>query len=144
MWVRVSYRGREDGWVLTANKRGAILLPAEGGAAAAALAFDAQEAAFAAAAASGADAAAPQDDSDRSLTGAKPKPAALDAGGSEDKPLNVGGGHGGKGAWVPPSEFPPGHEAGAAPPASVTAGEGAGGGGSSAGGGAAEYMTSLG
>ncbi|CAN0326445.1 unnamed protein product, partial [Ectocarpus fasciculatus] len=47
MWVRVSYRGREDGWVLTANKRGPILLPAEGGPAAASREFDAQEASFA-------------------------------------------------------------------------------------------------
>ncbi|CAM9940035.1 unnamed protein product, partial [Scytosiphon promiscuus] len=50
LWVRVSYRGREDGWALTANKRGPVLLPAEGGPAAASRAFDAQEAAFAAAA----------------------------------------------------------------------------------------------
>lgn len=143
MWVRVSYRGREDGWVLTANKRGPILLPAKDGAAAASQAFDAQEAAFAVAAAAAtsaaAHAAAPQDDSDRPLTGAKPIPAALDAGGgSDDQPLNVGGG--GNGAWVPPSEFPPGHEAGAgaaAPPAKATAGW-------SASAGDAEFMTSLG
>lgn len=159
MWVRVSYRGREDGWVLTANKRGPILLPAEGGPAAAAKAFDVQEAAFAAAAAaatSADDPAAPQDDGDRPLTGAKPKPKppALDAGGvnNEELPLNVGGG--GKGAWEPPSEFPPGHEsgagagagAGAVPPPDAPAREGAGGGGGggSASASAAEFMTSLG
>eukprot|EP00903_Cladosiphon_okamuranus_P008211 g7904.t1 len=153
MWVRVSYEGRENGWVLTANKRGPILLPAVGGgSAAASQAFDAQEAAFAAAETSAADeATAAQDDGDRPLTGVKPKPeppASNNAGGNDDQPLNVGGGGGGgNGAWVPPSEFPPGHEAGAgagagggagsAPPASAAAG-----GGASAGG--AEFMTSLG
>lgn len=91
MWVRVSYRGRDDGWVLTANKRGPMLLPAEGGPAAASREFDAQEAAFAAEAA--AAAAAVPDDDDRPLTGAK-----------------TAGGSGGNGqAWAPPSEFPPGH-----------------------------------
>lgn len=95
MWVRVSYRGRDDGWVLTANKRGPILLPAEGGDAAASREFDAQEAAFAAAAA--AAAAAVPDDDDRPLTGAK-----------------ADGGSGGNGAWAPPSEFPPGHSEAAA------------------------------
>ncbi|CAM9746584.1 unnamed protein product, partial [Ectocarpus sp. 13 AM-2016] len=29
LWARVSYRGREDGWMLTANKRGPILVPSE-------------------------------------------------------------------------------------------------------------------
>ena len=147
MWVRVSYRCREDGWVLTANKRGPMLLPVEGGPAAAAQAFDAQEAAFAEAAANAAAvAAAPPDDGDRPLTGAKPKPAALDAGGDEDRPLNAGGG--GKGAWVPPSEFPPGHEAGGgalAPKAEAAAAGGSGGGGGAGGGsGGAEFMTALG
>ncbi|CAB1120609.1 unnamed protein product [Ectocarpus sp. CCAP 1310/34] len=97
MWVRVSYRGREDGWVLTANKRGPILLPAEGDDAAASREFDAQEAAFAAEAAA---AAAVPDDDDRPLTGAK-----------------TDGGSGGNGAWAPPSEFPPGHSEEPAPPA---------------------------
>ncbi|CAN0520040.1 unnamed protein product, partial [Ectocarpus sp. 12 AP-2014] len=69
MWVRVSYRGRDDGWVLTANKRGPILLPAESGDAAASREFDAQEAAFAAEAAAAATAAAVPDDDDRPLTG---------------------------------------------------------------------------
>ncbi|CAN0353393.1 unnamed protein product, partial [Discosporangium mesarthrocarpum] len=27
LWVRVAYHGREDGWVLTANKRGPMLVP---------------------------------------------------------------------------------------------------------------------
>ena len=111
--MRVSYRGREDGWVLTANKRGPTLVPSEDQAAAVGE-FDAQEAAFAAEASSNADGALPEDAADRPLTGAKPRPApaasVLDAAGAagEDRPL----GGGGKGAWVPPSEFPPGHEAG--------------------------------
>ncbi|CAM9784392.1 unnamed protein product, partial [Laminaria digitata] len=29
LWVRMCYRGREDGWVLTANKRGPTLVPVE-------------------------------------------------------------------------------------------------------------------
>ena len=104
-WVRVSCHGREDGWVLTANKRGPTLVPAED-AVLAAEEFDAQEAAFAAAAAAPPSA----DGTDRPLTGAKPPPAPSDAVVAEDRPLSGGSGGGGKGAWVPPSEFPPGHE----------------------------------
>lgn len=29
LWVRIAYHGSSDGWVLTANKRGAMLTPAE-------------------------------------------------------------------------------------------------------------------
>ena len=123
------YRGREDGWVLTENKRGPTLVPSEDQAAAAGD-FEAQEAAFAAAAAA-ADGALPEDAADRPLTGAKPPPAAapapeaaVDAG--EDRPLSGGGGDG-KGSWVPPSEFPPGHEE-RATSASASAGGGSGGG----------------
>lgn len=130
MWVRVSYRGRENGWVLTANKRGPILLPAEGDAAEA---FDAQEASYAAATAGkpAATTLPPDDDDDRPLTGAKP-PAALGCATGEDLPLTASS----KGAWVPPSEFPPGHVEEVAGAAGET-GEGRGPGGS-------EYMTSLG
>ncbi|CAM9795118.1 unnamed protein product, partial [Ectocarpus sp. 4 AP-2014] len=105
LWVRVCYRGREDGWVLTANKRGPTLVPSEDQDSAAGE-FDAQEAAFA----SSSGGAVPEDPSDRPLTGAKPPPAAPTAatGDSEDRPLTGGG----KGAWVPPSEFPPGQEDG--------------------------------
>ncbi|CAM9215131.1 unnamed protein product, partial [Ectocarpus sp. 8 AP-2014] len=152
LWVRVCYRGREDGWVLTANKRGPTLVPSEDQASAAGE-FDAQEAAFAASNGG----AVPEDPSDRPLTGAKPPPAAPTAatGDGEDRPLTGGG----KGAWVPPSEFPPGQEDGP-----VGRGDGCGGGGakpspapedvadarkqadSSAGGAAvsSEYMTALG
>ncbi|CAN0204781.1 unnamed protein product, partial [Ectocarpus sp. 12 AP-2014] len=106
LWVRVCYRGREDGWVLTANKRGPTLVPSEDQASAAGE-FDAQEAAFAASSGG----ALPEDPADRPLTGAKPPPAAATAtGDSEDRPLTGGG----KGAWVPPSEFPPGDEDGPA------------------------------
>lgn len=101
--MRVSYRGREDGWILTSNKRGPTLAPAEDPTASAEK-FDAQEAEFAqAAAAAEASKHAPTSE-DRPLTGAK-RGAALNVGG--DRPLTGGGG---KGAWVPPSEFPPGHE----------------------------------
>lgn len=126
LWVRVSYRARDDGWVLTANKRGPTLVPAEDLAAAGAE-FDAQEAAFASAAAAasaseGVGDTPTVDSSDRPLTGAKP-PALGVEGGEEDRPLTGGGGGGGgKGAWVPPSEFPDGQDEG--PPASV---DGAGG-----------------
>lgn len=37
LWARVAYRGKSDGWVLTANKRGAMLTPEEDEAAAEAL-----------------------------------------------------------------------------------------------------------
>lgn len=37
LWARVGYRGKEDGWVLTANKRGAMLTAADDQAAAEAL-----------------------------------------------------------------------------------------------------------
>lgn len=37
LWARVSYRGKNDGWVLTANKRGAMLTAEEDEAAAEAL-----------------------------------------------------------------------------------------------------------
>ncbi|CAN0510123.1 unnamed protein product, partial [Ectocarpus sp. 12 AP-2014] len=90
LWVRVCYRCREDGWVLTANKRGPTLVPSEDQHSAAGE-FDAQEAAFA----SSSGGAVPEDPSD---------------GDSEDRPLTGGG----KGAWVPPSEFPPGQEVEAA------------------------------
>lgn len=89
--MRVWYRGRDDGWVLTANKRGPILLPVDGDNASAASAFDAQEASYAAAAAAAtAAAAAPSgDDDDRPLTGAKPggvaaAPPAPPAAGGQD------------------------------------------------------------
>ncbi|CAM9939967.1 unnamed protein product [Scytosiphon promiscuus] len=162
-WVRVSYRGREDGWVLTANKRGPTLTPSEDQASAAGE-FDAQEAAFAAAAAS-TDGALPEDPADRPLTGAKPPPAAAaaaDSSGaaSEDRPLTGGG----KGAWVPPSEFPPGHEEGLSPsgvgggsssgdapetkakaePGGVVAAAGTVGGSSEDGVGSAQYIAALG
>lgn len=112
--MRVSYRGREDGWVLSANKRGPTLSPTEGNDASSAAEFEAQEAAFAEAAAVAAAATEAQNVDERPLTGAKP--AALDAAG--DRPPPGGGGGdgderplgGGKGAWVPPSEFPTGHE----------------------------------
>ncbi|CAM9773105.1 unnamed protein product, partial [Laminaria digitata] len=139
-WVRVSYHGREGGWVLTANKRGPTLVPADD-ANSAAEEFDAQEAAFAAAAA----APVSGDGADRPLTGAKPPPARPGAVVAEDRPLS--GGAGGKGAWVPPSEFPPGHESGGA----VGGGAGEAGGDGPASGGAAEedggekgFMTALG
>ncbi|CAN0516471.1 unnamed protein product, partial [Ectocarpus sp. 12 AP-2014] len=89
---------------------------------------------------------------DRPLTGVKQTPTAAEVSGpgaaaGEDRPLTGGG----KGAWVPPSEFPPGHEGGAP--------SGGGGGGAVgtkagaaavAGGGAgdeamsAEFLTALG
>lgn len=146
-WVRVSYHGREDGWILTANKRGPMLAPAEGGPAAGAAAHAAQEANFAEQAAAAAAAAEPSGD-DRPLTGAKP--AASNAAGEQRLAGGGGGGvdevplGGGKGAWVPPSEFPPGHEA------ALAAGGGdeerAGGDSVEAGsgGGQPEYMTALG
>ena len=84
--MRVSYRGREDGWILSANKKGPTLDPVQDLASAAAV-FDAQEASFAAAAAAA-------------------SVAAEQAG--EDRPLNAGGRK--DSSWVPPSEFPPGHE----------------------------------
>ena len=169
LWARVSYRGREDGWVLTANKRGPTLVPC-GDQAAAAGQFDAQEAAFAAAAAATGGALL-EDAADRPLTGAKPPPpaAAAASGGAggvgEDRPLNGGGG---KGSWVPPSEFPPGHEEGLASASAGGGGDGVGDGGGSGDGkgldakeqravggvvaesstgdapGSAQYMTSLG
>ncbi|CAN0442198.1 unnamed protein product, partial [Ectocarpus fasciculatus] len=147
------YRGREDGWVLTANKRGPTLVPSEDQDSAAGE-FDAQEAAFAA----NGGGALPEDPADRPLTGAKPPPAAPTAapGDSEDRPLTGGG----KGAWVPPSEFPPGQEGGSGSSrgsgdsgdsfsAKSSAGDGVAAGGqaeSSAGGEAesSEYMTALG
>ena len=157
----MSYRGREDGWVLTANKRGPTLVPSEDQAAAAGE-FEAQEAAFAEAAAAGGGGMV-EDAAERPLTGAKPPAAAGPVGeagvvAGEDRPLTGGGG--GKGSWEAPSEFPPGHEAGAAP---SSVGGGSGGdepvteastkdvaeesaGGSAEGGasGSAEYMTALG
>lgn len=75
LWVRVLYRGDSSGWVLTANKRGASLTPAEAGPAAAAKEFQAQEAAAAAAAAGAAASGA--GDEDRPLTGAKAGSAAV-------------------------------------------------------------------
>ena len=101
-WIRVSYHGRDDGWVLTANKRGPTAVPVEDSDQAAEE-FDAQESAFAAAAAAPPSA----EIADRPLTGAKPPPASSSAPVvAEERPLSGGG----KGAWVPPSEFPPGHE----------------------------------
>ena len=105
MWVRVDYRGRQDGWILTANKRGRSLVPVDGDDLSdAARSFDAQEARYAAEVAAAATPSA-DDDDDRPLTGAKPAASAVEA---EDRPLDTGGG--GKGSWAPPSEFPPGHE----------------------------------
>lgn len=124
-WVRVSYHGRDDGWVLLANTRGPTLSPAEGDLLANSSLFDEQEVAFVEAAA-----AEPTGD-DRPLSGTKPvalatddrplsaaRPAAPNQGngpqaggvesdgdGGDDRPLG-----GGKAAWVPPSEFLPGHE----------------------------------
>lgn len=69
LWVRVLYRGDSAGWVLTANKRGASLTPAESGPAAAAREFQAQEAA--AVAGGGGETANGAGDEDRPLTGAK-------------------------------------------------------------------------
>ncbi|CAM9363606.1 unnamed protein product, partial [Sphacelaria rigidula] len=69
-WVRVAYHGREDGWTLTANKRGPTMSPMEGDVAAAALAFTEQKANFAEAEAAAASAAPSGED--RPLTGAKP------------------------------------------------------------------------
>ncbi|CAM9327818.1 unnamed protein product, partial [Ectocarpus sp. 13 AM-2016] len=153
LWVRVCYRGREDGWVLTANKRGPTLVPSEDQASAAGE-FDAQEAAFAA----NSGGALPEDPSDRPLTGAKPPPDAATAatGDSEDRPLTGGG----KGAWVPPSEFPPGEEDGPVSSGSCvvgdeafsvkqSAGEGVDAGGQADGSAAGapisrEYLTALG
>lgn len=104
--MRVAYRGRTDGWVLTANKRGTILLPVDGDVSAASEGFETQEAGYAAAAVAAAvDAVPPDDDADRPLTGAKT--VAADTTG-EDRPLNAGGSE--QGAWKPPSEYPPGHE----------------------------------
>ena len=134
----MSYHGREDGWVLTANKRGPTLVPVED-AGSAAGDFDAQEAAFAAV-----DVAPPSlDSADRPLTGAKPPPVSSSDGvvaAEEDRPLSGAGG--GKGAWVPPSEFPPGHERGVDAPA-VGAGAGGGEAGEDAGG-EKGFMTALG
>ena len=164
-WVRVCYRGREDGWVLTSNKRGPTLVPSEDQAAAAGD-FDAQEAAFAAAA-TATGGALPEDPADRPLTGAKPPPPAAApapeaaVGADEDRPLSGGGA---KGSWVPPSEFPPGHEEGLSSAGGDGGGgddgsdgvreaggakESAGGGESSVGAtegvaGSTEYMTALG
>lgn len=71
-WVRVLYQGRSDGWVLTTNRRGPVLVPVEEDTADAAAGFDAQEALLAKSASS-----APADASadDRPLTGAKASPA---------------------------------------------------------------------
>ncbi|CAM9784253.1 unnamed protein product, partial [Laminaria digitata] len=101
------YRGREDGWLLTANKRGPTAAPTEGGATAAAKEFDTQEASYAATAAATAaatEAPVSADGANRPLTGAKPPQASSEVVAEEDRPLS--GGVGGKGAWVPPSEFP--------------------------------------
>lgn len=90
-----------------------MLAPSEDPAAAAQV-FHAQEAAFLKT-----RDAIPQDgggDGDRPLTGAKPPSVASGVVAEEDRPLTGGGGGSGrgKGAWVPPSEFPPGHEEGLA------------------------------
>lgn len=97
LWVRILYRGREDGWVLTSNKRGPCLSASGGDADAIARDFQAQEALLAGAA-STPDHGAPEDE--RPLTGVK----SSRSDGPGDRPLDVGG----KGSWVPPSEFPPG------------------------------------
>ncbi|CAN0326492.1 unnamed protein product, partial [Ectocarpus fasciculatus] len=78
LWVRVLYRGDSAGWVLTANKRGASLTPAEAGPAAAAKEFQAQEAA--AAATGGGGTANGAGDEDRPLTGAKAGSTAVSDG----------------------------------------------------------------
>lgn len=92
------YRGNSNAWVLTANKRGHILSPAEAGPAAAAQEFQAQEAeaaASAAAAALRAQGPADEDgstgggDENRPLTGVKPKAGAAVGGGA-----HAGGGGG--------------------------------------------------
>ena len=81
--MRVAYRGREDGWILSANNRGPTLVPLEDLASAAA-GFDAQEVSF-------------------DTAEAVPEPSHAD-----DRSLNASRG---KKSWVPPTEFPQdGHE----------------------------------
>lgn len=153
LWVRVVYRGREDGWVLTANKRGQTLVPSQDPASAAED-FETQEAAFAKAAAAAAESGnqeASRDD--RPLTGAKA--SALDAGG-EERPLAGGGdGGGGKEVMVPLSQSAPGYDEGLTATVgsdALTADDGRPGaeeeakaGGVTAGGdGPVKYMTALG
>ena len=129
--------------MLTANKRGPTLVPVEDSDQATEE-FDAQEAAFAEAAAAPPSAEIVE----RPLTGAKPPPASSSAPDVvEERPLSGGGG--GKGAWVPPSEFPPGHDSGVAEPAGDGAGE-TGGAEETSGGASREdgegkgFMTALG
>ncbi|CAM9984199.1 unnamed protein product, partial [Sphacelaria rigidula] len=129
-WVRVAYRGREDGWTLTANKRGPTMSPTEGDVAAAALAFNEQEANFAQAEAAAASVA--PSGTDRPLTGAKPA-----AGVGDERPLG-----GGKGAWAPPSEFPA--DGGSSSGAGGELQDKEGGGGEGASGEGEMFMTALG
>lgn len=134
-----------------------MLQPVEGGnPGSTAQSFAEQEASFLAEASAAAACAIDADDAaDRPLTGAKP-PSALDAASDGvDRPL-TGGGGGGKGAWEPPSEFPPGQGGGESGTAgrveerAVARAEGAvekekdAEGGASSGGIPAEYMTALG
>lgn len=135
MWVRVSYRGREDGWAVTSNKRGPTLVPHENSSAAA-QEFCAQEEAFAAQ-----DLQSLPGDcaDDRPLTGGKPRTEDV----GEERPLTAGG----KGSWTPPSEFPPGHEEAVAMKGSNEIGGGAGESEareSAEGGIQAEFMVALG
>lgn len=108
LWVRASYHGRDDGWVLTANKRGPTVERLQD-LNFAARAFAEQEAKSASSVASAAFNDQSPSCEDRPLTGGEG--AALAAVG-EDRPLTGGGT--GKGAWVPPSEFPSGHDEGEA------------------------------
>lgn len=117
LWVRVQYRGISNGWVLTANKRGPILLPAEGSPATAAKEFQNQEAAAAAAAAAALKAAEPVEDED--------SPADSKGGKGRDQNRALTAANGAKG--------------GAPAPAPA-----AGGGGKAAGVSAGQFMTSAG
>lgn len=132
LWVRVCYRGKEDGWILTANKRGAILTPAGGNPADAARDFQDQEASYAAAAAAAAAAdASPPDEDERPLTGAKHE-QGLGSSGVEASG-GTGGGSGGGGVSAEASASP-------AAQSSSVAGGGRGQGAASS----PEYMKALG
>lgn len=145
-WVRVAYRGREDGWILTANKRGSILLPADPTTNPAAT-FNTQEQDLAAAAAAAAT-ASPESgaDDDRPLTGAKPGAAA--GGGPAAGGVGAAGPEtnaaGGDGVPLANGNKANGGLGGMPPPAAVGGDKVVAGGGAGMAGGTAEYMTSLG
>ncbi|CAM9837788.1 unnamed protein product, partial [Choristocarpus tenellus] len=107
LWVRVSYHGRDDGWVLTANKRGPMLFPdndSENGR----VLWEEQEAlyAVAAAAAEVKEAEGAEEEQDRPIKGS----SSSDVGGggqgmpgsgmqeAEERPLYGGGEGGGVGS----------------------------------------------